>query len=97
MIKSVAHLDQQTLERDLDWEKISYLLMMSRAVDDIEEQTLVPEKLVNLQFSARGHDLDAHPRGDGHLRFALVFAVAQCRAPTRGQRHGRDLRPATPG
>ena len=40
-----------------DWNKISYLLFLSRAMDDIEEQELVPAKLVFNQFSARGHDL----------------------------------------
>ncbi|PIP81041.1 MAG: pyruvate dehydrogenase, partial [Gammaproteobacteria bacterium CG22_combo_CG10-13_8_21_14_all_40_8] len=39
-----------------DWSKVSYLLMLSRAMDDIEEQELVPAKLVFNQFSARGHD-----------------------------------------
>ncbi|MFT5451588.1 MAG: 2-oxoisovalerate dehydrogenase E1 component [Enterobacterales bacterium] len=56
-MKSVARMDQQEFETILDWEKICYLLLISRTVDDIEEQNLVPEKLVNLQFSARGHDL----------------------------------------
>lgn len=40
----------------LDWEKLSYLLLLSRAMDDVEEQELVPAKLVFNQFSARGHD-----------------------------------------
>lgn len=40
-----------------DWNRISYLLFLSRAMDDIEEQELVPAKLVFNQFSARGHDL----------------------------------------
>jgi len=41
---------------NFDWEKISYQLMLSRALDDIEEQELVPAHLVHMQFSARGHD-----------------------------------------
>jgi len=32
-------------------------MLLSRAMDDIEEQQLVPAKLVFNQFSARGHDL----------------------------------------
>ena len=44
-------------ELSFDWQRISYLLMLSRALDDIEEQELVPAKLVYNQFSARGHDL----------------------------------------
>lgn len=42
---------------EFDWHKITYLLFLSRAMDDIEEQQLVPAKLVFNQFSARGHDL----------------------------------------
>ena len=45
-----------TNKAPLDWQKISYLLLLSRARDDIEEQELVPAKLVFNQFSARGHD-----------------------------------------
>jgi 2-oxoisovalerate dehydrogenase E1 component len=41
---------------DYDWKRISYLMLLSRAMDDIEEQELVPAKLVFNQFSARGHD-----------------------------------------
>ena len=40
-----------------DWGRIAYLLHVSRALDELEEQTLVPEKKVLYQFSARGHDL----------------------------------------
>ena len=40
-----------------DWRQVSYLLLLSRAMDTIEEQELVPAKLVFNQFSARGHDL----------------------------------------
>ena len=40
-----------------DWKRITYLMLLSRAMDDIEEQELVPAKLVFNQFSARGHDL----------------------------------------
>ncbi len=43
--------------RDFDWNRVSYLLLLSRAMDDIEEKELVPAKLVFNQFSARGHDL----------------------------------------
>ena len=45
-----------TNQSAFDWKKISYLLYASRAMDDIEEQELVPAKLVFNQFSARGHD-----------------------------------------
>lgn len=42
---------------DFDWQQISYLLHLSRAMDTVEEEELVPAKLVFNQFSARGHDL----------------------------------------
>lgn len=40
-----------------DWRKIAYLMLVSRALDELEEKILVPEKKVLYQFSARGHDL----------------------------------------
>ena len=57
MSKSVSSLNLVDNSAHIDWHKISYLMMLSRAIDDIEEQQLVKEKLVHLQFSARGHDL----------------------------------------
>ena len=52
----------QTLIRNapderVDWPRIASLVMLSRALDDMEEQRLVPEKKVLYQFSARGHDM----------------------------------------
>src|SRR3954467_11262838 len=40
-----------------DWHRIAYLTQVSRAMDKIEEEKLVPERKVLYQFSARGHDL----------------------------------------
>ena len=42
--------------RHPDWNRIAYLLHASRALDDIEESKLLPERKVLYQFSARGHD-----------------------------------------
>ena len=39
-----------------DWRRVTSLLHASRALDDIEEHRLVPERKVLYQFSARGHD-----------------------------------------
>jgi 2-oxoisovalerate dehydrogenase E1 component len=39
-----------------DWRRVTYLLHASRALDDIEESRLLPERQVLYQFSARGHD-----------------------------------------
>jgi 2-oxoisovalerate dehydrogenase E1 component len=41
----------------LDWTRIARLLMMSRAIDSIEESRLYPQKKIAYQFSARGHEL----------------------------------------
>ncbi|MGE0554123.1 MAG: transketolase C-terminal domain-containing protein [Gemmatimonadales bacterium] len=41
----------------IDWKRVYYLTLVSRALDDIEEHRLVPEKKVAYQFSARGHDV----------------------------------------
>jgi len=40
-----------------DWERIAYLVHLSRALDALEERTLVPERKIFYQFSARGHDM----------------------------------------
>ncbi len=40
-----------------DWRRVAALLQASRALDEIEETRLVPERKVLYQFSARGHDL----------------------------------------
>src|SRR5215475_11079127 len=40
-----------------DWRRVVSLLLASRALDDIEETRLLPERKVLYQFSARGHDL----------------------------------------
>jgi 2-oxoisovalerate dehydrogenase E1 component len=40
-----------------DWRRVATLLHASRALDEIEETRLVPERKVLYQFSARGHDL----------------------------------------
>lgn len=44
------------LARAPDWKRIAYLLHTSRALDDIEESQLLPQRKVLYQFSARGHD-----------------------------------------
>jgi len=53
----LAEIKQINNDTQFDWEHISYLLMLSRAIDDIEEKELVLAKLVHMQFSARGHDM----------------------------------------
>ncbi|MGH6784558.1 MAG: thiamine pyrophosphate-dependent dehydrogenase E1 component subunit alpha, partial [Sphingomicrobium sp.] len=41
----------------IDWTEVARLVTTSRALDELEETRLVPEKKVLYQFSARGHDL----------------------------------------
>jgi 2-oxoisovalerate dehydrogenase E1 component len=41
----------------VDWLRVAWLVHASRALDEIEETRLVPERKVLYQFSARGHDL----------------------------------------
>jgi 2-oxoisovalerate dehydrogenase E1 component len=46
----------QQAQQQPDWKRVAYLLHASRALDDIEETKLLPERKVLYQFSARGHD-----------------------------------------
>ena len=41
----------------IDWGSVVYYLHLSRAVDALEEDVLLPARDVLYQFSARGHDL----------------------------------------
>jgi 2-oxoisovalerate dehydrogenase E1 component len=41
----------------VDWAEVARLVLTSRAMDELEETRLVPEKKVLYQFSARGHDM----------------------------------------
>src|SRR5687767_13388182 len=40
-----------------DWRRIAYLVQVSRALDKLEEEKLVPERKILYQFSARGHGM----------------------------------------
>jgi 2-oxoisovalerate dehydrogenase E1 component len=53
------HFDerQHTHATGLDWQRIAYLTLLSRAIDDIEETELLKSREVLYQFSARGHDM----------------------------------------
>jgi 2-oxoisovalerate dehydrogenase E1 component len=48
---------EATSGNTISWEQVLYLTLISRFLDDTEEQRLVPEKKVLYQFSARGHDV----------------------------------------
>jgi 2-oxoisovalerate dehydrogenase E1 component len=44
-------------DADFDWREIAYLVHVSRAMDRLEEEVLIPERKILYQFSARGHDM----------------------------------------
>ncbi len=48
---------EQAHPAPFDWIKIARTLLLSRALDDLEEHELVKQKKVLYQFSARGHDM----------------------------------------
>jgi 2-oxoisovalerate dehydrogenase E1 component len=58
-VTSISHLDhtQHTHATGLDWKRIAYLTLLSRALDDLEETELMKSREVLYQFSARGHDM----------------------------------------
>jgi 2-oxoisovalerate dehydrogenase E1 component len=45
------------IDTHFDWRQVARLVLMSRAMDAVEETELYPQKKINYQFSARGHDL----------------------------------------
>ena len=58
-VRSISHLDhtKYTHATGLNWKRIAYLTLLSRAIDDIEEKELLKNREVLYQFSARGHDM----------------------------------------
>ena len=52
-----AAKNRSKVDERFDWRRIARLVLVSRAIDELEETRLVPEKKVLYQFSARGHDL----------------------------------------
>ena len=45
------------LHKTFDWPKVARIMLLSRAMDDLEEQELTPKGQVIYQFCARGHEL----------------------------------------
>ncbi len=56
-ISTITEHQAPTPHPDFNWRSIAHLLFVSRAMDNTEEQQLVPAKEVLYQFSARGHDM----------------------------------------
>jgi 2-oxoisovalerate dehydrogenase E1 component len=50
-------IERQGAEGATDWRVVLKHVAISRALDDLEESTLLPEHKVLYQFSARGHDV----------------------------------------
>ncbi len=44
-------------ETSVDWVRVVKLFLLSREIDDLEQNRLLPDKRVNYQFCARGHEL----------------------------------------
>lgn len=59
IVTPINHLDQaqHAPATRLDWSRIAYLTLLSRAIDDLEEDELLKSREVLYQFSARGHDM----------------------------------------
>lgn len=55
--KSNGNSTRPTPATTIDWKKAARLMMVSRALDRVEEERLVPAGLVTYQFTSRGHDL----------------------------------------
>ncbi|HLL30851.1 MAG TPA: transketolase C-terminal domain-containing protein [Allosphingosinicella sp.] len=53
----IARSRHESPHAGYDWRRIAYLVLLSRAMDKLEEERLVPERKVLYQFSARGHDM----------------------------------------
>ena len=47
----------QSVSHQLDWDEIGRLVVLSRALDELEERELAPSGEVPYQFSAKGHEL----------------------------------------
>ena len=57
MVVTVPQLQRVSRDEALDWRAVLRQVALSRALDDLEEFTLLPQRKVLYQFSARGHDL----------------------------------------
>jgi 2-oxoisovalerate dehydrogenase E1 component len=57
MVANPRHLQQVSSSSVTDWRSVLRHVAISRALDDLEEFTLLKDRRVLYQFSARGHDL----------------------------------------
>ena len=88
----------------VDWRRVAGLFLLSRALDDVEETKLLPEKKVLYQFSARGHELGqillgmllthAHDAASGYYRsrpLMLTLGLSVCDALKSGMAKGGGI------
>ena len=52
-----AGASENRIDQEIDWRRVAWLTHASRALDELEETKLVPERKIFYQFSARGHDV----------------------------------------
>jgi 2-oxoisovalerate dehydrogenase E1 component len=57
MVANPADILHQPKHGSVDWRSVVRQVAISRALDDLEESTLLPARKVLYQFSARGHDV----------------------------------------
>src|SRR6202522_2221139 len=57
MVANPMQVQQGPKTGTIDWRRVLRHVAVSRALDDLEESTLLKERKVLYQFSARGHDL----------------------------------------
>src|SRR6202041_2722804 len=57
MVASLLQMQQAPQARAIDWRPVLRHVAVSRALDDLEEFTLLRDRKVLYKFSARGHDL----------------------------------------
>jgi 2-oxoisovalerate dehydrogenase E1 component len=55
--KEKSSTKKGTPDPRFDWHRVVKTFLLSRALDDLEETKLLPEKKILYQFSARGHEL----------------------------------------
>ncbi len=56
-MKSTTYAARGKLDTRFDWARIARLVLTSRTMDGIEESELYPQRKINYQFSARGHEI----------------------------------------
>jgi 2-oxoisovalerate dehydrogenase E1 component len=74
-MSTIAARKPTSVNADFDWYQVAKLVLVSRAMDAIEEVELFPQKMVPYQFSARGHDLSQVLLG------SLLIHAHDCASP----------------